>query len=94
MPNAVLIYNPQSGRHRERRLEELNVARRILQEAGIAAEPKSTQDRGSATQLARQAIADGCELVICCGGDGTINEVVNGMAGSAVPLAVLPAGTA
>jgi diacylglycerol kinase (ATP) len=94
MRNAVLIYNPRSGRQPERRLEELNVARRILLEAGIAAEPKPTRGRGSATQLARQAIADGCELVICCGGDGTINEVVNGMAGSAVPLAVLPAGTA
>ncbi len=94
MRNAVLIYNPQSGRQRTRRLIELDIARRILLEGGIAAEPKPTSGRGSATHLARQAIASGCELVICCGGDGTINEVVNGMAGSPVPLAVLPAGTA
>ena len=94
MRHAVLIYNPLSGRQRARRPVELDIARRILLEAGIAAETMPTRGRGSATHLARQAIAGGCELVICCGGDGTINEVVNGMAGSAVPLAVLPAGTA
>ena len=33
-------------------------------------------------------------MVIACGGDGTINEIVNGLAGSQVPMALLPAGTA
>lgn len=49
---------------------------------------------GGATDLARKAVLDGRQLVLACGGDGTLNEVVNGLAGSQVPLALLPAGTA
>ena len=40
------------------------------------------------------AIAEGSQLIIACGGDGTLNEIVNGMPGSKVPIALLPAGTA
>jgi diacylglycerol kinase (ATP) len=47
-----------------------------------------------ATELARQAVAEEADLVLVLGGDGTINEVVNGMAHSRVPLGVLPGGTA
>ena len=44
--------------------------------------------------MARQAIAEGADLILVLGGDGTINEAVNGMAHSQVPLGRLPAGTA
>jgi diacylglycerol kinase family enzyme len=44
--------------------------------------------------LAREHIAQGAELIVVAGGDGTINEAAEGMAGSQVPLAVLPGGTA
>ena len=47
-----------------------------------------------AGDLARRAIDDGADLVLALGGDGTINEVANGMIGSRVPLGILPAGTA
>ncbi len=92
--HALLIYNTASGRRRDRRLAEVEEASRVLQEAGIHAELAATTGRGSATALARQAVEQNRQLVIVCGGDGTINEVVNGLAGSQVPLAVLPAGTA
>ncbi len=75
-------------------MREVAIAQRILLESGIEAELEQTRGPGTATGLAREAIATGKQLVICCGGDGTINEVTNGMAGSATPLAILPAGTA
>ncbi|HEV2314504.1 MAG TPA: diacylglycerol kinase family protein [Candidatus Acidoferrales bacterium] len=91
--NAVIIYNPASGRRRHK-MHDIEEAVRVLNDAGITAEAVATAHAGSATEIARKAVRDGCQLVIVCGGDGTINEVVNGLAGSRVPMAVLPAGTA
>jgi YegS/Rv2252/BmrU family lipid kinase len=91
---ALLVYNPTSGRRRERRMRELAEAARTLKDAGIHAELAPTTHAGAATELARRAVKDGRDLVIVCGGDGTNNDVVNGLAGSQVPMAVLPAGTA
>jgi diacylglycerol kinase (ATP) len=92
--NAVIIYNPTSGRQRSRRLHAIEEAAQILCSSGIDATLLPTTAAGSATELARGAVQRGCEMVIVCGGDGTINEVVNGIAGTDTPLAVLPAGTA
>ncbi|HEV2341746.1 MAG TPA: diacylglycerol kinase family protein [Candidatus Acidoferrales bacterium] len=94
LQNALIIYNPTSGRGRARRLRKLEQAAEILKAAGIHAELAPTAHPGAATLLARQAVREGRDLVIACGGDGTNNEVVNGLAGSKVPMAVLPAGTA
>ncbi len=58
-----------------------------------ATEVLETQGKGSATELARQAACRGVEVVLACGGDGTVNEVINGLAGSRTALGVLPAGT-
>ena len=44
--------------------------------------------------MVRSALDRGCDLILAAGGDGTINEAVNGMAGSNVPFGALPAGTA
>ncbi|MGB0034432.1 MAG: diacylglycerol kinase family protein [Candidatus Acidiferrales bacterium] len=92
--DALLIYNPTSGRKRHRRFSEIEQAVRILKDAGITTELAPTTGRGKAQGMARQAVAQRRGMVIACGGDGTINEVVNGLAGSQVPMAVLPAGTA
>lgn len=98
MPNnikdALLIYNPTSGRRRHRRLADVERAAHILKDAGIATELASTTAPGSATDVARKAVEQRRGMVIACGGDGTINEIVNGLAGSDVPMALLPAGTA
>src|SRR3972149_3996101 len=91
--NAALIYNPAAGRGRRRRERELDRAAHLLDAYGIQVTRIPTTGPGSATALARQEVATGRDLIIACGGDGTINEIVNGMAGSAVPLALLPAGT-
>ena len=92
--NALIIYNPTSGSRRERRLRELTKAAEILRAADIHADLAPTTHPGAAKELARQAVRDGRDLVIACGGDGTNNEIVNGLACSPVPMAVLPAGTA
>ncbi len=91
--DSALIYNPLAGRRRHRRERDLQRAVALLRVHGLRAELIPTAGPGSATELARLAVAAGRDLVIVCGGDGTINEVVNGLAGSAIPLAVLPAGT-
>jgi len=91
---AVIVYNPTAGRRRERRMVELEQARQILWRNGIRVELRETQGTGTATSIAREEVARGKQMVIVCGGDGTINEVVNGLAGTRVPMGVLPAGTA
>jgi diacylglycerol kinase family enzyme len=53
----------------------------------------ATSRRGHATRLAQGAVADGIEVVGALGGDGTLNEVANGLAGSDTALGVLPGGS-
>jgi diacylglycerol kinase (ATP) len=90
--NALLIVNPVAGGGR--RVRQIDKARRIFREAGIETELQETTSPGEATILARRAVEQSRELVIVCGGDGTVNEAVNGLACSQVPMAVLPSGTA
>lgn len=52
-----------------------------------------TARRGHATRLAQGAVADGTEVVVVLGGDGTLNEAANGLAGSSTALAPLPGGS-
>ncbi len=96
--NALLIHNPNAGNGGNGRRRLIDEARRILSSNGIEAELAETTGPGHATDLAKQASRDGRNLVIACGGDGTLNEVVNGLAtslnGHRVPLALLPGGTA
>jgi YegS/Rv2252/BmrU family lipid kinase len=91
---CVIIYNPQAGKLRCRGSERLERARRILLEAGHETTLVPTSGPGAAVALAREWIADGAGLIVAAGGDGTVNEVAEGMVHSAVPLGILPAGTA
>ena len=54
---------------------------------------EETNRRGHATRLARGAAAEGVDVVVCLGGDGTLNEAANGLAGTATALAPLPGGS-
>jgi diacylglycerol kinase (ATP) len=92
--DALLIFNPTAGRARGLRSGALERARKVLARHGIASELAPTDGPGSGPELARRAVRERRQMVIVCGGDGTLNEVVNGLAGSAIPLALLPAGTA
>lgn len=92
--HPVLIYNPTAGairRNPERILQRTTAA---LDRANLTPIVMSTMAAGDATRLGREAIAAGADLVLVLGGDGTINEVVNALAGSGVAMAILPGGTA
>jgi diacylglycerol kinase (ATP) len=96
--NALLIHNPNAGNGGNGRRRLIDQARQILASGGIQAELAETTGPGHATEIAQRAVRDHRQLVIACGGDGTLNEVVNGLAnftnGHRVPLALLPGGTA
>jgi diacylglycerol kinase (ATP) len=96
--NALLIHNPNAGYGGSGRRRKLDEARRILALSGIEADLRETRAPGEATSMAHRASVEGRHLVIACGGDGTLNEIVNGLAtqenGHRVPLALLPGGTA
>ncbi len=94
MKSATLIYNPVAGRNPIRREREVAEIAGALYASGIHCVPARTTASGTATELARSAAASGQDLIIVCGGDGTINEVVNGIALGSTPLAILPGGTA
>jgi len=56
-------------------------------------EAVATQAQNHATEIGREAIEGGYDVVVAFGGDGTLNEVVNGLAGTDLPVAVLPGGS-
>src|SRR5271154_1800919 len=96
--DALLIHNPNAGSGGTGRRRQLDEARRILSAGGIEAELAETSGPGHAIEIAQKASLDKRQLVIACGGEGTLNEIVNGLAyfqnGHRVPLALLPGGTA
>jgi diacylglycerol kinase family enzyme len=96
--NALVIHNPNAGSGGGARRRVLDEARSIFANRGIETELAETRGPGHATEIAARATLEGRELVIACGGDGTLNEIVNGLAahqnGQRVPLALLPGGTA
>ena len=61
---------------------------------GHLVEPHVTLERGDATSLAAEAARAGVDTVIAVGGDGTVNEVVNGLDGFDTPIGIIPVGTA
>ena len=66
----------------------------ILRDAGRSVELFATPGPNRAGELACAAVESGCDLILAAGGDGTVNEAVNGIAGSKVTFGVLPGGTA
>lgn len=95
MQKAFLIYNPASGRRREKRAHDVSDVVNVLRGNGIEVEACATTHAGSATQQAQEAAAAGYDTVISCGGDGTANEVLNGLMQSSTEtaLGILPLGS-
>ncbi len=87
----VLIYNPTAGKLR-RNPKLLQKTKAALSHLSPRLAPTSGPE--DATRIARDAVQAGADLIIVLGGDGTINEAVNGMIHSNAALGILPAGTA
>ena len=94
MHKATILFNPNSGPRGKKRDAELNHAIGIIQSAGVRTELTVCCSSQEATDNARCAVADGSDTVFACGGDGTIHDVIQGLAGTPVALAILPFGTA
>jgi diacylglycerol kinase family enzyme len=91
---AMLVVNPRATSTSPRALRVLVAAL----ESDLKLEVEHTRHRGHATELARQARLDGLDVVVVLGGDGTVNETVNGLLedgpnGSVPDLAVVPGGS-
>ena len=74
--------------------DELRQMVKWVRERGHAVDVRITWSTGDAEALAADAADRGTDVVVACGGDGTLNEVVNGLDGRDVPLGVVPLGTA
>src|SRR4030042_428830 len=88
---AELIYNPSGGQVVVR--HELDDVVAFLSRYGWSVTLRETSNPLEATELARQAVNRGARVVIAAGGDGTINEVANGLVNTDAALGVLPGGT-
>src|SRR5947199_2187425 len=62
-------------------------------QARYSVEAVDTQARAHATEICREAAEQGYDVVVAFGGDGTVNEAANGLAGSETPLTALPGGS-
>ncbi|KAA0577509.1 diacylglycerol kinase family lipid kinase [Azospirillum sp. B21] len=96
----LVIHNPTAGGRRARRLRAV-VTR--LEARGLSVTVRPTGKRGDAEAFAREADPNDVDAVVAAGGDGTINEVINGLAihaaahaagGRPLPLGIVPMGTA
>lgn len=90
---AVFILNPSSGKEMAESYRAQGV--QVLEEMGYSVEIRATETEGDATAFAREAARSGHALVVAMGGDGTVNEAINGLAGESdrPDFALIPLGT-
>ena len=88
--NATVILNPAAGSVKDAELITTTIRERLP-----GAQIRVPSGRGDAGRLASEAVSAGCPLLIAAGGDGTLNEVINGLGGNfdRVRLGLLPLGT-
>lgn len=84
-----MIVNPRSGGGGV----DLSEALPVLEANGWEVHVRQKLHKGYAVKLAKEAACEGFDVVVACGGDGTVSEVVDGLAGTDVAVGILPAGT-
>ena len=87
----ALLTNPTSGRGKGARHRDVALAR--LRESGFVVRNLQGRDADEALDLARGCVADGVEALILCGGDGLVHLGAQAVAGTGVPLGLIPSGT-
>lgn len=92
---GCFIINPQSGLSATRDIVYLTINRLLAENVVTSLNISVTQGKYDATNIAASLDPEECDFVVSVGGDGTANEVVNGLvkSGSKIPLAILPFGT-
>jgi diacylglycerol kinase (ATP) len=91
-PKALIIFNPNAGQAQAVR-PAIEQAAALWRTHGWAVELRPTSCAGDATHIAREGAATGFDLIVAAGGDGTVNEVMNGLVNTNTALGVLPIGT-
>lgn len=91
---TILIYNPNAGRGGARREREVSQFCGHMEELGLPVEAWKTRAPNDATQLVERAAAEGAKQVVISGGDGTINEALQGLIGTPLRLGIWARGTA
>jgi diacylglycerol kinase (ATP) len=86
---VLLIVNPSRGRQAVRQLARMEGA---LEALGVRTDVWFTEHQGHGAELAHRGLSEGYATIVAVGGDGTVNEVVNGTAGSGVAVGALPLG--
>lgn len=86
-----MVINPVSGTRSKRGLEEMADA--CLDAAGISLETVYTEASGDASRFAVQAAAEGYDMVISAGGDGTVNEIAGALSHTGTALGIIPLGS-
>ena len=94
MQKAALFYNPLSGRRRKHRVKDVDTVAAILRAASVQLEVAPTRAASDAAAQVRMAIREGFDTIIACGGDGTVHDVLQGLAGRDAALGIIPLGTA
>jgi len=91
LDGLTVILNPNAGKGKGKRL--FTRIEQLLKAQELVFDVLETTGPSHATELARAAVAHGATTVIAAGGDGTVREVVNGIAGSNVVLGIIPVGS-
>jgi diacylglycerol kinase (ATP) len=94
MNRVAIIYNPASGQYSARRKAAIEEVLGVLRGAGVEAEPFVSDTVGSAEEYAKQAVREGRDTILACGGDGTVHAVLQSVVGTDIALGVIPLGTA
>lgn len=87
----ALLTNPSAGKGRGARHRDLALP--CLRQAGFAVRDLVGRDAEEALALARASVADGVDGLVVCGGDGMVHIAIQALAGTGVPLGVIPSGT-